>query len=363
MRKKGVNVIGFGAGEPDFDTPRNIKDAAIRAIKSGFTKYTPASGTPELKESICKKFEDDNGLSYETGQIIVSCGAKHSLYSIFQALCDKSDEVIVISPYWVSYTEMIRLAGAEPRIVNADEKDRFEVDPEKIKKIINKQTKALIINSPANPTGAVLKGKVLREIADIAVSKKINVISDEIYEKLIYDEEEHVSIGSLGKDILSLTVTVNGVSKSYSMTGWRIGYLAGNPEIVNKISALQSHSTSNPASISQAAALEALKGDQAELLEMKKEFVSRRNYMVDRINKIEKMSCVKPKGAFYVFCNISGTGLDSVRFCERLLEEAHVACVPGCAFGLDTHVRLSFATGMENIKTGLDRIEDWIGKL
>ncbi len=362
MRKRGLDVIGFGAGEPDFDTPLNIKEAAIEAIKKGFTKYTPASGIIELKNAVCEKLKRDNSLRYKPDEIAISCGAKHALYNIFQVLCQKQDEVIIISPYWVSYTEVVRLSGAEPRIVEAKEANGFVVAPEEIKKNITKRTKAIIINSPSNPTGAVFGKELLEKIARIAVSKKIFVVSDEIYEKLIYDGEEHTSIGSLNKEISKLTLTVNGVSKTYSMTGWRIGYVAGPLDIIKKVGALQSHSTSNPSSISQMAALEALRGSLEALFKMKEEFVARRDYMVKRINSFKNVSCVKPKGAFYLFCNISGTGLDSATFSTRLLEEARVACVPGIAFGSDRHVRLSFATSMENIKTGLDRIEAWLEK-
>ncbi|MBL7155813.1 MAG: pyridoxal phosphate-dependent aminotransferase [Candidatus Omnitrophica bacterium] len=360
MKKRGLDVVGFGAGEPDFDTPPNIKEAAIGAIKRGFTKYTPAAGTPELREAVCEKLKKDNALSYIPEQVVISCGAKHALYNVFQVLCEEGDEVIVISPYWVSYPEMIYLSGAKPRFVEAKESDGFVIDPKALEKSITGRTKAIVINSPSNPTGAVFGKGVLGEIAKIAASRNIFVISDEIYEKLIYGGEEHVSIGSLAKDIKDLTITINGVSKTYSMTGWRIGYAAGPLEIMKKISALQSHSTSNPTSISQAASVEAMKGDQAALAKMKEEFERRRDYMVERINSLDKISCVNPKGAFYVFCNISKTNADSTSFCGELLEKAHVACVPGAAFGSDKHIRLSFATDMETIKKGLDRIEKYL---
>ena len=362
MKKKGIDVIGFGAGEPDFDTPEHIKEAAICAIQKGFTKYTPASGTLELKAAVCDKLKKDNALNYAPDEIAVSCGAKHTLYNIIQVLCEKGDEVIIVSPYWVSYTEMVGLSGAASRIVAAKERDAFVVDPEEIAKNITRNTKAIIINSPSNPTGAVFGKSVLEKIAKIAVAKKVFVISDEIYEKLIYGDEKHFSIGSLDKEIKDLTLTVNGVSKTYSMTGWRIGYVAGPKDIIAKISALQSHSTSNPASISQMAALQALVGPQEELAKMKKEFAKRREYMVEKINSLENMSCVEPKGAFYCFPNISKTKLDSVTFADRLLDEAHTACVPGIAFGSDVHVRLSFATSMKNIEAGLCRIEKWLKK-
>jgi aspartate aminotransferase len=360
MKRKGIDVIGFGAGEPDFDTPLNIKEAAIEAIKKGFTKYTPASGAVELKSAVCEKLNKDNKLRCALDKIVISCGAKHALFNIFQVLCQKGDEVIIVSPYWVSYPEMVKLAGGEPKIVEAKEENGFAVEPEVIEKSITGRTKAIIINSPSNPTGAVLSKRVLEKIAKIAVSKNIFVISDEIYEKLIYDGEKHISIGSLNKEISDLTLTVNGVSKTYSMTGWRIGYAAGPSPIIKKIGALQSHSTSNPTSISQAAAVEALRGTQESLSKMKQEFVARRDYMVEKINSFKNLSCVKPKGAFYVFVNMSKTNLDSVTFSEKLLKEAHVACVPGIAFGSDKHIRLSFATSMENIEKGLDRIEKWL---
>ena len=363
MRKKGMDIIGFAAGEPDFDTPDNIKTAAIRAIKSGFTKYTPSAGTPELRKAVCEKLKKDNSLVYKPEEVVISCGAKHTLYNIFQALCNKNDEVIIISPYWVSYTEIVALSGAKPRIVRSREEDGFVVDPALIEKNITSRTKAIIINSPSNPTGVVYGKDVLKKIAKIAVSRNIFVISDEIYEKLTYGPEGHVSLGTIAPEAKPRTIIVNGVSKAYSMTGWRIGYAAGNVEIMKLISALQSHSTSNPSSISQAAALEALRGGQAAVLKMKKEFETRRNYMVKRINSSGKLSCVEPKGAFYVFCNISKAKLDSVTFAGRLLEEGRVACVPGAAFGSDKHVRLSFATGMDNIKKGLDRIDKWLEAL
>ena len=360
MRKKGIDVIGLGAGEPDFDTPLNIKEAAIEAIKKGFTKYTPASGIIELKNAVREKLKKENGLTYAPDEVVISCGAKHALFNIFQVLCQKRDEVLIISPYWVSYPEMVKLAGAEPRIIPTREENNFIVESKAIEKSLTRRTKAIIINSPSNPTGAVFGKGVLEKIAGIAVSKKIFVISDEIYEKLIYDGEEHVSIGSLNKEISDLTLTVNGVSKTYSMTGWRIGYAAGPPDIMKKIGALQSHSTSNPSSISQRAAVEALRGSQEALFKMKEEFIARRDYIVERINSFKNISCVKPKGAFYVFVNISKTKFDSLTLSNRLLDEAHVACVPGAAFGSDKHIRLSFATSMENIKIGLDRIEKWL---
>ncbi|MDB4349816.1 pyridoxal phosphate-dependent aminotransferase [Omnitrophica bacterium] len=359
MKREGTDVVNFGAGEPDFDTPSHIKDVAIEAINGGFTKYTPASGMPELKETIAAKFKKDNGLEYPSTSISVSCGAKHSLYNVFQATCQEGDEVIIPSPYWLSYPEMVRLSSAKPVFVKTREKDMFKVRIDDLKKALTKRTKAVILNSPSNPTGAVYERERLEEIADIAVSKKIFVISDEIYENLIYDNIEHISVASLGEKIKRLTLVVNGVSKSYSMTGWRIGYVAGDQEIIEAINKIQSHSTSNPSSISQKAALEAIAADQSGVIQMKREFESRRDYMVERLGSINGFNAVKPKGAFYVFCNIAQTGYDSLVLANRLLDEIGVAVIPGKPFGSDKHIRLSFATGRDEIAKGMDRIEKW----
>jgi len=363
MKAQGVDVIGFGSGEPDFDTPAYIKDAAVKAIQQGFTKYIPASGTDQLKKVICEKFQRDNGLEYSPAQIVVSCGAKHSLYNIIQAACDKGDEVLIPAPYWLSYPEMVKVAGATPVFIETDEKTGFKVPVDRLKKAITKKTKALILNSPSNPTGCVYDADELKEIAAAAVKGNILVISDEIYEKIIFDKKKHVSIAGLGRDIFKNTVVVNGVSKSSAMTGWRIGYLASvSEELVTAVKNLQSHSTSNPASISQAAAVEAIKGKADAAGEMVREFERRRNYIVERINNVKGLSCLKPEGAFYVFCRIDKEGASSMEVTEGLLEEAMVAVVPGKAFGSDRHIRLSFATSMENIQKGMDRIERWFAK-
>ncbi|MFH1753020.1 MAG: pyridoxal phosphate-dependent aminotransferase [Candidatus Omnitrophota bacterium] len=360
MKKAGIDIVSFGAGEPDFDTPDHIKASAIKAIHDGFTKYTPASGTPELKEAIVKKLLRDNGLTYDPTNIIVSCGAKHTLYNIFQAISDSADEVLIPSPYWLSYPEMVYLASAKPVFIKTKEEDLFKIRPVDLKKAITDRTKALILNSPSNPTGTVYDDKELQEIADIAVSKNILIVSDEIYEKLIYGGGKHTSIASIGEKIKSLTLLVNGVSKSYSMTGWRIGYMAGNAKVVSAIDNIQSHSTSNPTSISQKAALEAITGDQSSIGHMKKEFESRRDYMVERLNKIPGFCATLPQGAFYTFCNIKETGCDSIEIANKLLDEAKVALVPGKPFGSNDHVRLSFATSAAEIEKGLDRIEKWV---
>lgn len=359
MKRDGADVVSFGAGEPDFDTPQHIKSAAAAAIEGGFTKYTPASGIPELKEAIVAKLKKDNKLTYASSSVCVSCGAKHSLYNIFQAICQEDDEIIIPSPYWLSYPEMVKMAGGTPIFIETDEGGAFKLKIGDLKKAVTKKTKAIILNSPSNPTGAVYTREALEEIADIAVSKKIAIISDEIYERLIYDSVGHLSIAALGDKIKDLTLVVNGVSKSYSMTGWRIGYMAGRGDIIEAINKIQSHSTSNPSSISQKAALEAIQGDQGFVSHMREEFESRRNYIVKRLNGIKGLKAVMPQGAFYVFCNISQTGLDSVRLATTWLDELKVAVIPGKPFGSDRHVRFSFAIGTDEIKKGLDRIEEW----
>lgn len=360
LRSEGVDIVSFAAGEPDFDTPSHIKGAAMAAIKEGFTKYTPASGMLELKEAVSKKLECENGLVYPPPSISISCGAKHSLYNIFQAICQEGDEVIIPSPYWLSYPEMVKLAGATPVFVQAHEENGFRVNIDDLKKALTKNTKALILNSPSNPTGSIYGDGDLKEIADLAVSKGIAVVSDEIYEKIIYDGQKHTSIASLGNKIKDISIVVNGVSKSYSMTGWRIGYIAAPSDVIVAINKIQSHSTSNPASISQKAALEAITGDQTSVKDMVKEFSIRRDLITGGLSKIKGFKVFKPQGAFYVFCNITGTKIDSLTLTNRLLDEAGVAVIPGRPFGSDSHIRLSFANSSSEIKKGLDRIGKWV---
>ncbi len=362
MAREGIDVVSFGAGEPDFDTPPHIKKAAIDAINEGFTKYTPSSGTPELREAIVRKFKEDNGLDYKIQQVVVSCGAKHSLFNIFQAILNEGDEVIIPAPYWVSYPEMVKSQGARPVYVETSCKNNFKVTAELVKSKVTKKTKGLILNSPSNPTGCVYNAGELEEIASLAVKYNFYVISDEIYEKLVYDGKAHVSIASLGSDIRDRTFVVNGVSKSYAMTGWRIGYAAGPSNVMEAIANLQSHATSNPSSISQRAALEALSGSQSCVEEMRLEFEKRRDYMVERIGRMRRISCVKPEGAFYLFCDVSGLKAAPAEIANRLLDKAGVAVVPGEAFGAPRSIRMSFAASVENIKKGLDRIECWINK-
>lgn len=372
MRADGIDVVGFGAGEPDFDTPSNIKDAAKNAIDAGFTKYTPTSGIPELKAAICEKFKKDNGLDYKPEEILVSCGAKHSIFNIILALCEEGDEVILPSPYWVSYPEMIKLAGATPLIIKTTQQNDFKITPEQLQKSVTPKTKLIIINSPSNPTGMVYSKEELQSIAKIIAEKGIYCISDEIYEKIIYDGREHVGIASTGRKIKEMTIVVNGFSKSYSMTGWRVGYAAGPREIIGAMSNLQDHSTSNPTSISQKAALEALHGPQESVAKMAQAFKERRDYIVERLNAIEGLSCLKPEGAFYVFPDVSGIIgkkydgkpiKDSFSLTELLLTEAKVAVIPGAVFGADRNLRLSYAASKENIVKGLDRIEEFVKKV
>lgn len=372
MKAQGIDVVDFGVGEPDFDTPENVKQAGIKAIQSGFTKYTPAGGTDELKEAVIEKFRKDNGLSYEKPQVLISCGAKHSLYNIAEALFDPGDEVIIPSPYWVSYPDQAILNDAVPVIVETREREGFRISAAALEKAITKKTKAIILNSPSNPTGLAYDRKTLEEVAAVALKHRLYVISDEIYEKLVYDGFEHVSIASLGKDIKDLTIVVNGVSKSHSMTGWRIGFAAGPKDVITAMANIQSQSTSNPASISQKAAVEALRGPQEFIATMNTEFDRRRKYMIERLNGMPGISCLMPVGAFYAFPNVSklyGKSANgkiiksSSDLAALLLEEGKVALVSGDAFGADAHIRLSYATSLENITKGLDRIEAMVKKM
>ena len=372
MIAQGMDVVNFGVGEPDFDTPENVKAAAIKAINNGFTKYTAVGGTDELKEAIIKKMQGDNNLAYSKNQIIVSCGAKHSLYNIAQVLFDRGDEIVIPAPYWVSYPDQVILNNAKPVILNTKEENNFMLSTKELKKKITKKTKAIILNSPSNPTGSAYDKDILEEIAEIAVKKKIFIISDEIYEKIIYDGFMHVSIASLNEKVKNLTIVVNGLSKSHSMTGWRIGYAAGPDEIISAMNKVQSQSTSNPASISQKAAVEALKGPQDFIKTMVDEFDKRRRYIVERLNKIEGIACQMPKGAFYAFPNISklfGKSYNGKKIkgssdlANYLLDKAQAAVVAGDAFGADDYIRFSYATSIENIKKGIDRIEAAINSL
>ncbi len=368
MIKDGVDLVGFGAGEPDFNTPENIKEAGINAIKANKTRYTPASGIPELKAAVAEKFKKENGLEYKPSDIIISCGAKHSLYNIFMAILNPGDEVIIFSPYWVSYEEQVKIADGVPVFVPLDESRNFEIDFDLLEKKITQKTKAMIVNSPSNPSGAVLSADSLKKLADIALKHKLLIISDEIYEKLIYNGKKHISIASFSKEVKAQTIVVNGVSKTYAMTGWRIGYLASdNREIVSAIDNLQSHSTSNPATMTQVAAIEALKTPDSVVQAMVSEFDKRRRRIMKRLDGIPGLTYVEPEGAFYIFPNFSSFMGKTIKgrqikgsldLADMLLNEAKVAVVPGIAFGTDNHFRLSYATSMANIDKGLDRIAE-----
>ncbi len=369
MKAEGIDVIGFGAGEPDFNTPKNIQQAAIKAIEAGQTRYTAASGIIELKEAVVNKFKKDNNLTYKTSQIIISTGAKQCLANIFQSILNSGDEVLIGAPYWVSYPELVQLADGVPTFVDTEESNSFKLTIESLEKAVTKKTKAMILNSPNNPTGTAYTKEELEKIATFAQKHDIIIISDEIYEKLLYGESGHISIASLSEDAYNRTIVINGVSKAYAMTGWRIGYAAASEKITSLMSNIQSHTTSNPCSISQYASVEALNGDQSEVEKMKQEFKKRRDFMVDKINSINNLSCVKPEGAFYVMVNISkvlnkevdGKIIkDSLTFSDLLLEKEKVAVIPGIAFGVDDFIRLSYATSMENIEKGLNRIEDFV---
>jgi len=369
MKAEGIDVIGFGAGEPDFNTPKNIQQAAIKAIEAGQTRYTAASGIIELKEAVVNKFKKDNNLTYKTSQIIISTGAKQCLANIFQAILNPGDEVLIGAPYWVSYPELVQLADGVPTFVDTEESNSFKLTIESLEKAVTEKTKAMILNSPNNPTGTAYTKEELEKIATFAQKHDIIIISDEIYEKLLYGESGHISIASLSEDAYNRTIVINGVSKAYAMTGWRIGYAAASEKLTSLMSNIQSHTTSNPCSISQYASVEALNGDQSEVEKMKQEFKKRRDFMVDKINSINNLSCVKPEGAFYVMVNISkvlnkevdGKIIkDSLTFSDLLLEKEKVAVIPGIAFGVDDFIRLSYATSMENIEKGLNRIEDFV---
>lgn len=366
MKAEGIDVVGFGAGEPDFNTPENIKQAAIKAINDNYTRYLPVPGTDELKDAIINKLKTDNGITYDRSEVIVSTGAKHSLYNIAQALYGPGDEVIIPAPYWVSYPDQVLLNDATPVIVQTNLQDGFVLTPDAFKAAITPRTKALILNSPSNPTGMGYDRKALEAIAAIAVEHNIYVVSDEIYEKIVYDGFRHVSIASLGDDIKALTLTVNGLSKSHAMTGWRMGYAAGPKDVIGAMSKIQSQSTSNTCSIVQKASVEALNGPQEFIGVMVTEFDKRRKYIVGRLNALPGVECPTPQGAFYVFPKVSSyygrsfggkKMANSADISAYLLDEAKVAVVSGDAFGADEYIRLSYATSMSVIEKGMDRIQ------
>ena len=372
LKAQGLDVVGFGAGDPDFNTPENINKVAIEAIESGFTKYTPASGTNELKEAVCRKFKEFNKLNYEPNQIVISNGGKHSLTNVFSAILNPGDEVIIPAPYWLSYPEIVKLADGVPVFVRGGKEQGYKVTVEQLQAVTTDKTKALILNTPNNPTGMIYTREELEAISKYVVDNDIYVVSDEMYEHLVYNGNEHVSIASLGEEIYKRTITVSGVSKSYAMTGWRIGYTGSSAEIAKLMSSIQSHQTSNPNSIAQKATTEALNGPQDTVLAMVKEFDKRRQYMYNRISKMPLVDALEPLGAFYVFIDL-GEALKkeykgkvigtSAEFARILIEDYNVAVIPCADFGFDDHIRLSYAISLEQIEKGLDRIESFLKSL
>ena len=372
MKAQGIDVVGFGAGEPDFNTPDNINDAAIKAIREGFTKYTAASGIEELKKAICDKFRDFNGLHYETNQIVISNGGKHSLTNIFEALMNPGDEIIIPAPYWLTYPEIVKLNDGIPVFVYGSKENGYKVTADQIRKAVTDKTKALILNTPSNPTGMIYTEEELRAIAQVAVEKDFYVVSDEMYEYLTYGDKKHVSIASLGDEIYKRTITCSGVSKSYAMTGWRIGYTGSSAQIAKLMGSVQSHQTSNPNSIAQKAALEAMTGDQTQIEFMKNEFAKRREYMYNRVSKMPLLDLLEPEGAFYVFVDFTDVLEKSykgqrigttARVADILIEDYKVAVVPCADFGFDNFIRLSYAISLETIEKGLNRIEEFVSSL
>ncbi|MDF2839600.1 MAG: aspB 1 [Clostridia bacterium] len=369
MIADGIKVYGFGAGEPDFDTPKYIRDAAAEAIQKGFTRYTAAQGTLDLRKAICAKMERDHGLLYNPNQIIASSGAKHSLSNTFAAILNPEDEVIVPVPYWVSYTEIIKLNDGVPVLVPTRKENNFKMTKEELLAAVTSKTKAILINTPNNPTGSIYTKKELQDIAEVAVANNLFVVSDEIYEQLVYDDKKHVSIAELGEDIKQLTIVINGMSKAYAMTGWRLGYACGDEKIIKAMSSVQSHAVSHPNSITQYAGTVALNGPQDDVINMVKQFAQRRTYMYQRLSNMEGLKCLMPDGAFYIYVDITHymnkqlcgqTIKSSLDFAQILLEQGHVAVIPGAAFGTDNFIRLSYATSMETIEKGLDTFESFI---
>lgn len=378
LKAQGVDVIGFGSGEPDFDTPQSIKNAAIKALQEGKTKYTPSGGIPELKKAIVEKFKRDNNLEYKISEVTVNCGGKHSFYNLMQVICNSGDEVIIPAPYWVSYPDIVLLADGIPVIIHTDESTDFKITPEILEKHITNKTKAIVLNSPSNPTGSMYTRDELKAIGEVLKKYDVCIISDDIYEVIVYDNKKFNNIVNVAPELKPKTMVLNGVSKTYSMTGWRIGYMAGDEKIIKKVEMIQSQSVSNPTSIAQWAAVEALNGDQNVLTPMLEAFARRREIMVNGLNDISGIECHKPHGAFYVFPNVKGVyslpGFKSIsnkyndkalslKLSSYLLEEARVAVVPGIAFGSDDNLRLSFATSDQNIIEGIKRIKEALEKL
>lgn len=378
MKEKGIDIIGFGSGEPDFDTPKPIKDAAIRAIEAGKTKYTPAGGLPDLKKAVADKFMRDNNLEYKLSEITINCGGKHSFFNLMQVMLNEGDEVIIPAPYWVSYPSIVMLGGGEPVIIHTNTENGFKITPKQLEENISAKTKAIVLNSPSNPTGVAYRRNEIEALAEVLKDKELHIISDDIYESIVYDDFEFSNIANVSKNMKKKTIVLNGVSKTYSMTGWRIGYMAGDETIIKKTETLQSQSTSNPTSISQWAAIEAINGDQSVVKEMVKAFARRRKMIVDSLNNIPGCECLNPYGAFYVFPSFKDlfqsdkwkklsqkydSEFNSTNFSSYLLEKANVAVVPGVAFGNDDSIRMSFATSDKNIEEGVKRIKKAVEQL
>ena len=363
MKAEGLDVVGFGAGEPDFDTPQHIKDAAAKALADGFTKYTPSSGIPELRQAIADKFQRENGLTYKPSQIIVSCGGKHSCYNVILATCQEGDEVIIPAPYWLSYPEMVKLAGATPVILPTTDQTEFKVTPDQLRAALTPRSRLFILNSPSNPTGTVYTPEEVRVLGDICVEHGVLIMSDEIYEHLVYDGAVHRGVATFSPRHQEHTIIVHGFAKAWSMTGWRLGFLAAPEPIAKAIDAVQSHSTSNPTSFAQKGGVAALNGSQAHLPGWLAEYSRRRSYAWQALNAMPGITCANARGAFYLFPNISRTGLKSAEFCSRLLEQHQVAAVPGIAFGADDYIRLSYATSLANIEKGLGRMAKFVASL
>jgi aspartate aminotransferase len=360
LKADGIDVCSFSAGEPDFDTPEHIKAAAKAALDAGKTKYGPAAGEPKLREAIARKLREENGLCYNAENIIVTNGGKHSLFNLMLALIEEGDEVIIPAPYWLSYPEMVKLAGGTPVIVRTDAATGYKITPEQLRSSITPKTKLFVLNSPSNPTGMVYTPEEIKALAKVVVETDILVVSDEIYERILYDGAEHLSIGAVGAEIFDRTIISNGFAKAYSMTGWRLGYLAGPVELIKATTTIQSHSTSNVCTFAQYGAIAALEGSQDCVQEMRQAFAARRQVMLERLNAIPGLFCAKPDGAFYMFPDISKTGLKSMEFCDALLESQQVAVIPGIAFGADECIRLSYATDMASIEKGMDRLEKFV---
>jgi aspartate aminotransferase len=363
MKAEGLDVVGFGAGEPDFDTPQHIKDAAAKALAAGFTKYTPAAGIPELRQAIADKHKRENGLTYRPSQIIVSCGGKHSCFNVIIATCEEGDEVIIPAPYWLSYPEMVKLASANPVIIETTDKTEFKLTPQALRDAITPRTRLLVLNSPSNPTGSVYSPEEIKALGDVCVEKGVLIMSDEIYEHLLYDGAIHKSVASFSPAHFEHTIVVHGFAKAWSMTGWRLGWCAAPEPIAKAIDAVQSHSTSNPTSFAQKGAVAALTGPQDHLKGWLAEFNKRRTFAWEKLSSIPAVSCVNARGAFYLFPNIAKTGLKSTEFCAKLLEAEKVAAVPGIAFGADDYIRISYATSVANLEKGLDRIDKFCRSL